>query len=332
LNHQNTDIFKSLVDETKNAAQKQLNRDVMIILQMTHAGRYSAPDGTPQPKLTHYVPAIDETQGFPPSAPLVSDSYLEKLQDRYVETARLAQQAGFDGVDIKCCHGYLLSGLLGAHLRDGPFKTSYENRTRFIRLVVERIGGEIPGLIRAVRMNVFDGQPFPYGWGVSKDGSCKPNPAEPVRLARELVQMGVGLVSVTLGLPRFDPHLGRPGALSPAQKVSGMEHPLFGIARFISLTGLVQRAIKNVPVVCAGLGWLRHLMPYVAAGMVKEGFCSLIGQGRNMFAYPDSVNDLITKGFMDPGRCCVTCAKCSILMKQGRNAGCVIRDQECYKL
>jgi 2,4-dienoyl-CoA reductase-like NADH-dependent reductase (Old Yellow Enzyme family) len=332
LNQQNVDSFKSLIDEIRTAAREQYNRDVVIIMQMTHAGRYSTPDGTPRPKLTHHVPELDEAQGILPSDPLVSDSYLEKMQDRYVDAAYLAQQAGFDGVDIKCCHGYLLSGLLGAHLRDGPYSTAFENRTRFVRSVVDCIGSELPGLIRAVRMNVFDGQPYPYGWGASKDGSRKPDPAEPVRLARELAKMGVGLMSVTLGLPRFDPHFGRPGALTPAQKAAGMEHPLYGIARFISLTGLIQRTLKDVPVVCAGLGWLRQLMPQVAAGMVKEGFCSLIGQGRGMFAYPDSVRDIIAQGFMYPKKCCVTCGKCSLLMKQGRNAGCVIRDPECYML
>jgi 2,4-dienoyl-CoA reductase-like NADH-dependent reductase (Old Yellow Enzyme family) len=72
-------------------------------------------------------------------------------------------------------------------------------------------------------------------------------------------------------------------------------------------------------------------MPYVAAGMVKEGWCAMIGQGRGAFAYPDSVHDILTSGKMDPKKCCTTCSMCSQIMKDGvACGGCVVRDSAIY--
>jgi len=93
----------------------------------------------------------------------------------------------------------------------------------------------------------------------------------------------------------------------------------------------VRRGAGGVPVVTAALSWLRHLAPYVAAGMVREGWCDLIGFGRSAFAYPGARKDVLMRGAMDPEKCCVTCSMCSQIMKDvvGRS-GCVVRDSAVY--
>ena len=69
----------------------------------------------------------------------------------------LAREVGFDGVDIKSCHRYLLSELLASHTRGGKYGGSFENRTRFlrqtIRAVREAVGDDF---IVACRFNVFE--------------------------------------------------------------------------------------------------------------------------------------------------------------------------------
>ena len=47
--------------------------------------------------------------------------------------------AGYRFVDVKHCHGYLGHELLGAHNRPGPFGGSLENRTRFMREIIDGI-------------------------------------------------------------------------------------------------------------------------------------------------------------------------------------------------
>ena len=76
---------------------------------------------------------------------MISDAELDRLQDRYVAAARLACPDGFDFVDIKQCHRYLLNELLAARTRPGKYGGSFENRTRFIREVVGRVATRVPG-------------------------------------------------------------------------------------------------------------------------------------------------------------------------------------------
>ena len=49
---------------------------------------------------------------------MIADDELERLEDDYVNAAALALEAGFQAVDIKAVHGYLISELLGAKTRE----------------------------------------------------------------------------------------------------------------------------------------------------------------------------------------------------------------------
>ncbi|NLG26715.1 MAG: NADH:flavin oxidoreductase, partial [Chloroflexi bacterium] len=170
-------------------------------LQLTQSGRYSRPGAAPAPLLAHHDGLLDEALHIAPDQPLLSDDYLDGLQERYVAAARLAARCGFDGVDIKACHRYLMSELLGAHTRPGRYGGSFENRTRLLLEVVRRVRAEVPGLTLTVRLNVYDGHPYPWGWGVSADDPAVPDLREPLRLIGLLQAAGVALINVTAGNP-----------------------------------------------------------------------------------------------------------------------------------
>ncbi len=93
----------------------------------------------PRRIIAYHNPDIDAKTNTPPDYPVITDDELERLEDDYVEAARLALEAGFRAVDIKATHGYLLSELLGAKTREGRYGGSLENRTRFIRNVIGKI-------------------------------------------------------------------------------------------------------------------------------------------------------------------------------------------------
>ena len=143
--------------------------------------------------------------------------------------------------------------------------------------------------------------------------------------------MGMPLFNVSLGYPRFQPYMSRPHDNSLAGLPHPLEYPLEGVVRFQNIVREMQQCMQKLPVVTAGLAWLRNLMPQVAAGMVEQGWCALVGQGRGAFAYPDSVRDILEKGLMDHRKCCTTCSLCSQIMKDGLGCtGCVVRDKEIY--
>lgn len=328
ISDRNMDDFKRLVEKTRRSAYQMFgsSHEVFLVLQLTHSGRYSMPEGKPKPQVAGLNRILDKQ---PEKVHILSDEELDRLQDKYVESAQLAGEAGFDGVDIKACHGYLLNELLAAHTRgNSRYGESFENRIRFLTEVIQRINEEVPGIQLAVRLSAYDG--IPYGFGVSRDDSLDIDLSEPKKLVNQLVQLRCSLFNITVGNPYHNPHLGRPfdrplhGAALPE------EHPLEGVSRLLKITGEFQKAFPEVPFVGTGYSWLRHFIPYVGAAVVKQGAASLIGLGRSSLAYPNAPKDLMNRGSMDPDKVCITCSRCTELMRHSHLSGCVVQDKEIY--
>ena len=138
----------------------------VIGLQLTHSGRLSRPDpppAPPRPLRAQAHPVLDARLGDAAKRPLVSDEQLEEIANAYVRAARCAERVGYDFVDIKCCHGYLLHELLGAHTRPGPYGGPFENRVRLPLRIVAAVRAACPGLGIGVRLSVGDVAPFGAG-------------------------------------------------------------------------------------------------------------------------------------------------------------------------
>src|SRR4051794_6498368 len=121
------------------------HRDLVVGLQLTHSGRWSRPTGALEPQIASRHPILDARVPAE-STTLLSDDDLDELVDSFVEAAGLASQAGFDFVDVKHCHGYLLHELLGAVDRPGRYGGAFEHRTAFLRRVVEGIRSRVPAI------------------------------------------------------------------------------------------------------------------------------------------------------------------------------------------
>ena len=319
-----------MLDITRRAARKAFGHEIVAVLQLTHSGRYSKPKGFPQPLIAHHSAVLDPRHQLPADYPLVTDDYLDRLQDVYLSAAKLAAQAGFEGgVDVKACHRYLVSELLASHTREGKYGGTLENRSRLLRETIGKIRHELPGIFATTRINVFDAIPYPYGFGVAR-GELLPDLSEPLEVIRSLRALGMAMVNVTVGNPYYNPHFGRPYDRPIVGVSTPDEHPLVGVARIVDLTRQVQQAFADFPVVATGYSWLRHLMPYLAAGVLDAGWATLFGQGRSAFAYPDAPRDILTKGYMEADKTCIACSGCSQIMCDGTMTGCVVRDSKIY--
>ena len=321
------DDFARLADDIREKSMKEHGYAPLLMLQLTHSGRYSKPEGKPAPLIAYNNPLFEK--GTPISSDrIVSDAYLDALVEKLVEGARMAEKAGFDGADIKCCHRYLLCELLSAYERPGRYGGSYENRTRLVR---EAVAGAVKtcssDFIITSRLNVYDGFPRPYGFGMAESG-LDPDYTEPCRLARELADSGLSLLDVTMGNPYVNPHVNRPfvkGAYSPE------EAPLSGVERMLTGTKVITEALEGrIPVICSGLTFLGALAPNVAAACVEQGWFDMAGWGRQTLAYPDMAKDIIKNGELNPKKLCLACSKCTEVMRAGSTPGCVIRDAEVY--
>jgi 2,4-dienoyl-CoA reductase-like NADH-dependent reductase (Old Yellow Enzyme family) len=326
----NAPAFRLLVDETRQAARKSWGdkHDILCVLQLTHAGRYSRPQGRPRPQVACRSPHLDQKRT---GLHVLSDQELDRLQADFQNAARLARKAGFDAVDIKSCHGYLLNELLAGYRRPhSRYGCELENRTRFLVEVISRIHAEEPKLLLTARLSAFDGIPYPFGFGYNRNPPPAIDLTEVKILSRKLLSLGCRLLSFSAGNPHVKPHVGRPYDRPAAGGALPDEHPLEGVQRLLSITAELQSNFPSIPVVGTGYSWLRQYFPFVAAAVLERGEASLIGLGRSAFAYPEAPRDLMERGTLDPKRVCITCSKCSELLRRGWNTGCVVRDSEIY--
>ncbi len=322
INEGNLDAFRREVERIKETGLKQNGFEPVVIMQATHSGRYSKPDGTPAPLIAYNNPIFEKDNPIDKSR-IVSDKYLDRVGEALVQGASLAEKAGFDGVDIKCCHRYLNCELLSAFEREGHYGGSFENRTRLFR---ESVAGAIQtcgkDFIVTSRMNAYDGFPYPYGFGVANDGSLDFDATEPIRLLRELSAMGMEMINITMGNPYFNPHVNRPFAMGPYEP---SEAALAGVARMLDGTAELKKAVPEMIILSSALTYLGVAAPNVAAAYIARGDFDLAGFGRTVFAYPDFANDILAGG-MDKSKCCIACSKCTELLRAGSTPGCVIRD------
>lgn len=302
------------------------------VLQLTHSGRYARATGSPNPQVAAANPWLDRPDQ---PAVLLSDEQLAGLVPLYVRAAELAYAAGFDAVDIKSCHRYLQNELLSAFTRSGHYGGSLENRSRLLLDIVRAIRAAVP-LDLAVRLNAYDEIPYPYGWGVDQTDPGTPDLTEPLWLAAQLKTAGVSLLNITGGNPYYNPHVNRPYDTGPYRPPL---HPLYHLVKLLQAcrdirSGLLQGQTgapdKPVRLIASGLSWLRQLAGPVAAGLVRDGWCDLAGFGRQAFAYPDFARDLLQRGVLDENKCCLACGKCSEIMRDGGQSGCVVRDSVTY--
>lgn len=330
INKDNVEAYKKLVAEIKEEGIRTNGFAPKVIMQATHSGRNSKPNGFPEPIIALNKPLFEKENPLDSSC-IITDDELKNFEEKFGEGARLAQEAGFDGVDIKCCHGYLASELLSAYNRPGEFGGSFENRTRLLVNGVKNANAAVTGnFIVTSRLGIYDGFEYPYGFGVKEGNGIEVDLSEPKKLIGILhKELGMQMLNVTIGNPYVNPHVNRPYDTGVCGFIPD-QHPLEGVERMLECAGEIQKEFADMTVIGSGYSYLRQYAPNVGAALVEQGLTSMIGFGRESFAYPDFIQDLKNDGAMDAKKCCITCSKCTELMRMGTVAGCVIRDKEIY--
>jgi 2,4-dienoyl-CoA reductase-like NADH-dependent reductase (Old Yellow Enzyme family) len=314
----------------------------VVGLQLTHSGRWSRPDGSPRPRVAYRHPLLDERVGVT-DADVLSDDELDHLAATYIAAARLAQDAGFDFVDVKHCHGYLAHELLSAHDRPGAYGGDLDGRTRFLRTAVEGIRRAAPGLGIAVRLSAFDlvphvpggdGRGVPdvaagdasgsgYRFAFGGDGSgVGVDLTETHDLLDRCAAWGVGLLSVTAGSPYYVPHVQRPAWFPPSDGYQPPRDPLVEVARLVSVTAELAAAHPDLPIVASGLSYLQQWLPHAGQALVAAGGAASVGYGRMALSYPDLAADVLAGRPLEAGRICRTLSDCTTAPRAGLVSGC----------
>jgi 2,4-dienoyl-CoA reductase-like NADH-dependent reductase (Old Yellow Enzyme family) len=322
-------LDESTVDDLA-ALRASLDPAQVAVLQLTHSGRWCRP-GPPRTAYAH--PLLDERV----RGEVLTDDELDALAARYVDTAVLVAQAGFDYVDVKHCHGYLLHELLSAHERDGRYGGDLEGRTRFLRTVVDGIRARAPGVGIAVRVSVFDLMPFvrgddgtgvpatsaPYSYAFGGDGTgLGVDLTEAHALLDLLESLGITLVSTTAGSPYYNPHVQRPAWFPPSDGYQPPEDPLVGVARQLSATAELAARHPSMTIVGSGYSYLQDWLPNVAQAVVRGGGASVVGLGRMALSYPTLARDVLDGRALDRRSICRTFSDCTTAPRNGLVSGC----------
>lgn len=178
---------QSDLDQVTRLTEAAKSGGSVILAQLAHAGRQTPEAVNPTPTSISTEEMELPGYGAPRQA---TDADLKAVIDKFSRSARLAQQTGFDGVQIHGAHGYLLSSALSPRIntRHDQWGGSLENRARLLLSVVRAVRASVAAdFIVAVKLNSSD---FQKG-GFSHEDS--------VQVARMLEAEGVDFIEISGG-------------------------------------------------------------------------------------------------------------------------------------
>jgi 2,4-dienoyl-CoA reductase-like NADH-dependent reductase (Old Yellow Enzyme family) len=323
LTKENLPAFKAFISNLRRIAKEECGIEPIIFLQLTHSGRQSI-----VPMIAYRHPIYEEKRPVTDDN-IVSDEYLATLPEKYAASALLAIEAGFDGVDVKSCHGYLFQELLSAFNRPGQYGGSFENRTRLYLDSVRAVKAAVPADFLVVsRLGAADMVPKPYGFGTDEDNNL--DLTETDMLVEKLIAEGIRMINITIGNPYYNPHINRPfraGTYTPPGTADT------GLKRFIDVETHIKEKFPDLVLIGSGLSYYRADLMEKSEWMVENGVCDLVGYGRGSIAYPMFYRDWLD-GKFDVKKCCVACSKCTALMRNKCVSGCAVFNdyyKELYK-
>ncbi len=322
INENTVDSFKALVSAVKSKSKELHGFEPVMIVQLTHSGRYSKPHGTPEPIVAYRNSLWEKGKEEQPFT-VATDEYLSTIPSLYEKAAKLAVEAGFDGMDVKCCHGYLFNELLSAFEREGSYGGSLQNRTKLyfdcIDAVKEAVGDKA---FVTTRLNACDCFPYGYGFGVNEKEEI--DLSETKQIIEKLSKKGIEFINLTIGNPYLIPHVNRP------YSVKSPEDGRIGMKRVYDVTKEITESFPDIKFAVSALSYEGENAVKYAEELISSDIGDFAGFGRMTFAYPTFYKDYLESGAPDKSKVCIKCSKCSELMRAGTVSGCVIRDSEVY--
>ena len=177
------------MDTLKAWANAGTQNDTLLIMQINHAGKQSPKVINPTPVAPSAV-ALQVMDGFinPPRA--LADNEIETIIQEFIQTAKIAEQAGFSGVQIHGAHGYLVSQFLSPHhnQRTDKWGGSLENRMRFLVEIYQGIRAVVsPSFLVGLKLNSAD---FQKG-GFDENDS--------IQVVQKMSELGIDFIEISGG-------------------------------------------------------------------------------------------------------------------------------------
>ena len=266
-----------------------------ICMQILHAGRYAY-----SPKSV--APSAIQAPINPFKPRELDEEGIEKQIQDFVNCAALAQQAGYDGVEIMGSEGYFINQFLVAHTnqRTDRWGGSYENRMRLPVEIVRRVREAVgPNFIIIYRLSMLD---------LVEGGSTL---AEVIQLAQAIEAAGATLLNTGIGwhearIPTIATKVPRAGFAWVTKQVMGQ---------------------VGIPLITSN----RINTPEVAERLLAEGCADMVSMARPLLADADFVRKA-RQGRADEINTCIACNQaCLDHTFQARTASCLVNPRACHE-
>ena len=245
----------------KKWAKAGTQNDTLLIMQINHAGKQSPAVVNKTPLAPSAVPLVG-MDGFINLPRELSADEINELIHQFVQTAKIAEQAGFSGVQIHAAHGYLISQFLSPHhnRRQDQWGGSLENRMRFLLETYTAIRTVVgKDFLVGVKLNSAD---FPKG-GVDE--------SESVQVVQKLSEMGIDFIEVSGG------NYESPQMLAAKDSTRKRE------AFFIDYAEKA-RAVSQAPLIITG--------GFRSQNAMEDGYLDLVGVARPFALVPYLANQM----------------------------------------
>ncbi len=259
-----------------------------IVLQILHAGRYAK-----VPECVAPSPGKARINAFPP-VELTTEDVWRTIAD-FANTAALAIEAGYDGVEVMGSEGYLINEFTAAptNRRTDEFGGSFDARIRFplevVRAVRERIGADPMLIYRISSIDLVEG-------GMTGE--------EVAEFARQVEAAGADLINTGVGW--HESAVPTIAATVPR-------------AAWSDAVRNVKRAVR-IPVMASN----RINAPEVAEQVIGSGIADLVSMARPLLADPDFAKKT-RLGLTDEINTCIACNQaCLDRIFTERTATCLV--------
>jgi 2,4-dienoyl-CoA reductase-like NADH-dependent reductase (Old Yellow Enzyme family)/thioredoxin reductase len=248
-----------------------------VFAELTHPGAMGSP------KFKIFAPSNVPIR--PDKLPLnpLSKEEIDEIVMKFARSALIAKKAGFDGVEIEAAHALLVNQFISpiANKREDEFGGSVENRTRFAKLIIDKIK-ELCGKDFTVtaRLGVID----------YIEGGITPE-KEGVQIAKKFEEYGYAALHADVGFG------------SKEKRLEPMAYPQAWRSNLAKI--LKDAGVKNV----IAVGMIRE--PEVAEELLENNTADLIGLGRTLIADPDWPVKAMS-GKESEIRKCIGCSECIV--------------------
>lgn len=266
-----------------------------IAMQILHTGRYSY-------QANNVAPSAIQAPINPIKPKALSSAEVQQTIDDFANCAKLAQYAGYDGVEIMGSEGYLINEFIAARTnhRNDEWGGSYENRIRFPIEIVKRtralVGENFIIIYRLSMLDLVEG-------GSSFD--------EVIQLAKEIEKAGATIINTGIGW-----HEARIPTI--ATKVPR--------AAFTWVTEKLKGEV-SIPLITSN----RINTPEMAEHVLASGHADMVSMARPMLADAEFVLKA-SQGRSDEINTCIGCNQaCLDHIFSMKIATCLVNPRACYE-